>query len=69
MLTNSKLFTILQSSIQEEVQGVDLDFSDLITLFWTLFQMYERFFKSKPTSKKKRKSKNKNKKRKSTLKQ
>ena len=43
---------------------MDLDFTDFITLIWTLFQMYERFLKVKPTRKKKRKSKNKGKRRK-----
>jgi|GEM_PF-5181336 len=42
---------------------MDLDLTDFITLFWTLFQMYERFLKAKPT-KKKRKSKSKGKRRK-----
>lgn len=42
---------------------MDLNLMDLITFLWTMFQIYERFFKGKVT-KKNRKTKKHSKKRK-----
>ena len=38
---------------------MDLSLTDLITLFWTLFQMYERFLKKPSTKSKSKKRKKK----------
>ena len=41
---------------------MDIDFNELVTLFWTLFQIYERFFKKKRSKKTKLKKRKKTKK-------
>lgn len=43
---------------------MDIDFSELVTLLWTAFQIYERFFKKKRSKNLKRKKRKKSKKRK-----
>lgn len=43
---------------------MDVDFNELVTLLWTLFQIYERFFKKKRSKNPKPKKRKKSKKRK-----